>query len=223
MKRFLIIMSILAVLCGTVWAATYNDFTSGDLTLSRSAIEPVKDYIPFIQYRQFNFGHANLNSGSGVTNGDVVTLFNVLQDTIIEEFGYRVTTAALRSGVSAELGDGNDIDGFVGNDYTDKGIPFIDLSTTSTGVSHFGTFAGPNYSGSTQFMVGGVSIYVGGTSTPMEVNSNNGPYFTSGASFYLSDDTIDMTVYVPKDGTTLYSGTTPIFEAYIKGFKRLVP
>lgn len=244
-KRISILTSILAALMIVygAWAATYTDFVSGDLTLSRSGIDPQPNWVPFIQYREFDFGHANINDGSGVTNGDIVRLFNVTADTYVEEIGYRVTRASLKSGTSAEIGDGNDADGYVGNDITTNRVPFVDLSNTSAGISKFnvsGTFLdGQNDGGATTFTLSGVSISllspVNGAGVTvfggLYMASNNGPYFTdnSGASFYGSNDTIDMTVYVDKSfdptstSITSGSGVTPRFEAYIKGFKRVVP
>jgi len=234
-KKLFIMIGILAVLFFgfNAGAATYSDFTSGDLTLSRSGLEPVHNYTPFIQYRQFDFGHANLNDGSGVTNGSVVRLFNVTENTFIEEIGIRVTTAALYSGVSAEVGDGTDIDGFVGNSLTSKGIAFIDLSTDSSGISRWGAW-GISTTGSTDFQLSGVSVTIGlsppsGTGTSAYISSstvasNAGPFFTSGISPYIGSDTIDMTVYTGSNTTAgSASGTTPVFEMYIRGFKRVVP
>ena len=214
-KKLFILISILAVLFlgFNAGAATYSDFTSGDLTLSKSGLEPVHNYVSFIQYRQFDFSHANLHDGSGVTNGDVIRLFNITENTYIEEFGIRVTTAAIKSGTSAEIGDGADIDGFVGNGYTGV-IPFVDLSTVSSGASRWQAMRQSTY------VVSGVSVNSNGTYA-----SNLGPYFNGGVSPYIGPDTIDMTVYVDKAFSpgAGWSGVTPTFEAYIKGFKRVVP
>jgi hypothetical protein len=239
-KHLTLIIAALALVViggGMAISATYSDFTSGDVTLSRSAIEPVHDYLPFIQYRKFDFGATGLNGGSGVTNGDVVKLFNVAANTYIEEFGYRVTTAAVKSGTSAEVGDTKDPDGYIGNDYdmSKHGIPFLDLSSTMTGVS-FWNWIGTNFlktgSGSSYFFLGGVSYVItesAGTAGLQTIvpYSNHGPYFTSnsGLSPYIGGDTINMTVYVDKTHApgSGKNGVTPVFEAYIKGFRRVVP
>ena len=238
-KKFMlsiILGLLLMVPVGTVQSATYSDFTSGDNMLTRSALAPIHNYLPFIHYRTFDFSSGSLNDGSGVTNGDVVRLFNVDKDTIIEEFGIRITTASLQgqsatgqSGTSAEVGDGSDIDGFVGNNIEANRIPFIDLSNIRSSVSKwnlnpFPIMDGVIDGGATTFTLSGVSIS-GVSSDPymITLDSNCGPFFSSGASPYLSPDTIDMTVYVDKafsPGAT-WSGVTPIFEAYIKGFKRV--
>lgn len=234
-KRFTLCFAALALIVvggGMAISATFTDFTSGDIKLSKSALEPAHNYVAFVNYRKFDFGDANLNGGSGVTNGDVIQLFNVPENTYIEEIGYRVTTAALQSGTSAEVGDGADIDGFVGNDYTSKGVAFFDLSKTSNGVSRW-ALTGIYTTGATDSQISGVSMTVGlspptgaGTSafiSSITYASNHGPYFTSGISPYIGKDTIDMTIYVDKSFNpgTGKRGVTPVFETYIKGFKRV--
>ena len=235
-KYFITLALVLSLFLGIgVQAATYTDFTSGDIMLSQPALSPVYDYVPFIHYRQFDLGDPSINEGTGVTNGDVVELFNVDPNTFIEEFGIRVTTAALISGTSAEVGDGADIDGYVGhNEVRDADtIPWIDLSSISSGVSAW-RLAGPVSSGASHFAIAGVSHYmtsaagIGVSALTFTSTTNLGPYFTdaSGASPYIEEgDTIDMTVYVDLDAmvTASTTGVTPVFEAYIRGFKRVVP
>jgi len=218
-KKLFMIFILAALFMGfNAGAATLSDFTSGDMELSRSGLEPVHNYTPFIQYRQFDFGNASLQDGSGVTNNDVVRLFNVTENTIIVEIGVRVTTAALYSGCSAEIGDGTNIDGFVGNDYTAWGVPYIDLSTVSSGISRW-QLLGPN------LLPSGVTVADHTTNLMGALVANQGPFFYSGGSPYIGADTIDMTVYT---NSTVYdtgnaSGVTPVIEVYIKGFKRVVP
>ena len=232
--NLLIAAALFLSLSMTVQAATYTDFTSGDINLSQPALSPVWEYVPFIHYRQFDLGSPSLNDGTGVTNGDVVRLFNIGANTFIEEFGIRVTTAALISGVSAEVGDGADIDGYVGNNEVRHAAsaPWIDLSALSTGGVSAWRLVGPVTSGASFFAMAGVSVYVTNTGAGAEAitltaTTNMGPYFTnvSGASPYLGEgDTIDMTIYVDKafaPGTS--TGVTPVFEAYVRGFKRVVP
>lgn len=232
-KRIFTIFAVLLLvgISGTAMAATYNDFVSDDKILAKSALEPVHDYVAFINYRQFNFGHANINGASGVTNGDVIRLFNVPPNTFIEEFGYRVTTAAVITGTSAIVGDGANTSGFVANTYTTNGVPFVDLSSAKNGVSRWNVY-GPSTNGTTDFVLSGVSTTIsigGGTGGAaiygVAMASNAGTYFTSGISPYIGGDTIDMTVYVDKafNPGTGKAGVTPVFEAYIKGFKRVVP
>ena len=226
----LLIAAALFLSLGTaVQAATYTDFTSGDIMLTQPALSPIYDYVPFMHYREFDFSSAGINEGTGVTNGDVVQLFNVLANTIITEFGIRPTTASLKSGTTAEVGDGDDPDGYVGHANI-SGLPYIKLDGTQSGVSvwrHIGLIQ----SGASEFMMSGVSVVQsnvgdGITSMTNTLTTNHGPYFTSGygQKLYTSADTIDMTFYVDKafaPGTS--TGVTPVFEAYIKGFKRVVP
>ncbi len=235
-KYFITFALVLSLFLGIgVQAATYTDFTSGDIMLSQPALSPVYDYVPFIHYRQFDLGDPSINEGSGVTNGDIVELFNVDPNTFIEEFGIRVTTAALISGTSAEVGDGADIDGYVGHNETRdaNSAPWINLSKVNSGVSVW-KLIGPLTSGASYFAIAGVSFYqsasggIGVSDLTFNATTNAGPYFTdiSGASPYMEEgDTIDMTVYADLDAmvTASTTGVTPVFEAYIRGFKRVVP
>ena len=238
-KKLIAICAFLVALSGMAWGATYSDFVQSDTTIGKSGLEPIHNYVAFYHYRVFDFGDSAFNSGTGVSNADVVRLFNVEPNTIIEEMGYRVTTAAVISGTSAEIGDGKDIDGFVGHDYAAYGMPFFDLSTANSGITWWGVrrfpisangwTAGGTDGGISSFMVSGVSIGVdlgpSGSSTfeAVHVSSNEGPYFSSGASPYIDSDTLDMTLYTNKDYvlTSGYTGVTPVFEFYIKGFKRV--
>lgn len=237
MKKLFTILAIIflgTVSFGPVQAATFTDFTSGNMTLSQPALTPVHTYVPFMHYRKFDLGHASFNEGTGVTNGGIVELFNVAPNTFIEEFGIRITRASIYSGVSAEVGDGTDIDGFVGNTFAANGVPFVDLSTvvseiTKWNLSPFPIFQGIDDGGSTTFVLSGVSISVIHQSasgvSPLQgitLNSNHGPFFSSGASPYITKDTIDMTIYTGSNAHSTRSGTTPVFEAYIRGYRRVI-
>lgn len=232
-KRIVLIVAVLAICAtgGFVGAATFSDFTSGDLKLSRSAIDPSPDYVPFIQYRKFDFNDSAFGSGSGVTGTDVGRLFNVGKDTFITEFGF-MNLRPLHTGTSATVGDGNDTSGYVASTYShyntaagneiSKGVPFIDFTTVGTGVSVW-RYMGPMSGGAGYVITNGVSQYYSGSSgsTAWTVAHNYGTYFTqSGISCYGSADTIDMTFLTDK---ACGSRVTPYFEAYIKGFKRVVP
>ena len=251
-KKLISILIFALLVSGTAWGATYTDFTSGDNTLSRSAVNPEHDYVNFIHYREFDLGASGLNEGSGVTRGDVIRLFEVEANTIITEIGLRVTTAAVYNGVYADLGDGNDPNGYV-NSHTGQtvyGIPYVDLSHTYSGITRFSAEGYPftsayhigdagatgDNTGASTFVVSGVSVTFNmnsvagadisaGVSTIgyVEMQTNLGPYFSSGITPYLDGDTIDLTIYtdtadVLPIGST---GVTPVFEAYIKGFKRV--
>jgi hypothetical protein len=236
-KRLTLIIAALALIAvggGMAISATYTDFTSGDIKLSKSGIEPTANWMPFVDYRKFDLGDANINAGSGVTHGDVVRLFNVEENTYIEEFGFRCTTAAVKSGTSAEVGDGADIDGYVGNTYSKYTvaptyhIPGIDFDAAGTGVSRW-AYIGELTAGAGFINMSGISFYYTGLTgtTAWGAASNHGAYFTSqsGISPYIGKDTIDMTFYVDKSFApgAGKAGVTPVFEAYIKGFKRVVP
>jgi len=211
---------LIFALAGTGIAATYSDFTGDNLTLSRPGLSPVHDYTPFIQYRTFNLGSTALNSGSGVTHGDVVRLFNVLANTYIEQIGIRITTAAsYTSSVSAEVGDGADIDGYIGHANYSGGDNFINFGAVSSGISVWG-YIGETFAGTSAFMLSGVSLQ--DNDGTQALSTNLGAYFTgSGLSPYIGPDTIDMTVYNGSVATTQGAGVTVVFEAFIKGFKRL--
>jgi len=200
---------ILIGLSGQGKAATLSDFVTGDHILSQSGYDPgTQARVPFYQARKFDFGAATLKGGSGVSNNDVVRLFTIPKDTIIMEIGIIVDTAAVNSGVSGEVGDGADIDGYVGNDNTAAGVPFIDLSTATSGASVW------QYTG-LKGLVSGASPAAG------TFTHNMGPYFsTKGASPYQTNsDTIDMTVYTPVEAAkTPWSGATPVFRMWVKGF-----
>jgi hypothetical protein len=240
-KRFAMIFLVLLVcgMGGPVTAATYSDFVTGDLKLSKSALEPTSNWMPFVDYRKFDLSDQNINGGSGVTTGDVVRLFNVSSNTYIEEFGFRCTTAAVKSGTSAAIGDGATAAGFVATTYS----PYASAATarynssyvnfdaaSSSGVSVW-RFIGPLHAagpGSFSVMLSGVSMNQSNSgASPWVVNANHGTYFTgqSGISPYINADTIDATFYVDKSFNpgTGKAGVTPVFEAYIKGFKRVVP
>lgn len=223
MKRFILFMSVLVALagivfCGTVGAATYSDYVTGNITLTQPAIEPVTEYVPFIQYRKFDFSNAAIHGGSGVTNGDVVKLFNIPRDSFIEEIGF-MNLRALHSGTSATIGDAVDADGYIANSYYSS-MEFLDLSKIQTGVTRWKNI-GPTFSGTSYWYTQGVSVYQAGTNT-LTTQTNHGAYFIRGVSPYAGPGgTINMTFYVNTNLALVTVGVTPYFEAYIKGFKRV--
>jgi hypothetical protein len=228
-KRVILLIAVLALVVvggGMALSATYSDFTSGNKAIAKSGIEPVHNYLPFIDYRKFDFGSAALNGGSGVTNGDVIKLFNVPANTYIDGFGIRVTTAAVASGTSCEVGDGADTDGYVDNANL-NGVGFINLSEAQTGVSMWNYIGINSSSAVSSFIIGGVKAVGSAYTGSYTLTTNHGAYFTalSGLSPYIGPDTIDMVIHVDNQFApgTGKSGVTPVFEAYIKGFKRVVP
>jgi hypothetical protein len=233
-KRLLTTLVLALVLvgfvAGTAMAATISDFTSGNKSLSKAGIEPTQNWIPFVQYRKFDLNSSALST-SGVTNADVIRLFNVTKNTFITEIGF-MNLRALHTGTSAVIGDGNSASGYITNDYSSYvspklgiGVPFLDLTTVGSGLSVW-QYMGQINSGSGYFARSGISMYVaGGTGTAGATTwaqaHNYGTYFTrSGITCYADNDTIDMTIYVDKS-VGLTSRVTPYFEAYIKGFKRV--
>lgn len=224
-KRVILLIAVLALVVvggGMAISATYSEYTSGSKALSKSAVEPVHNYLPFIDYRKFDLSSVAIHGGSGVTNGDVIKLFNIAPNTYITGIYFR-NMRGLHAGTSAEVGDTSDADGYIGNDYTD--LPFIDLdNAASAGVSVWQN-VGPFHSGVSNVQFSGVSLYVPGpfsTSSYLSLRSNHGPLFKTGISPYVGGDTINMTIYVDKVMTPL-TGVTPYFEMAIEGFKRVVP
>lgn len=157
---------------------------------------------------------------SGVTNGDIINLTYLPANTLVKSIGIMVTRAAIKSGTSAEVGDGADADGYIGNDYTSYSIPYVDLANATSGISIW-AYKGPITGGAGFIIESGVSHWINetkGTST-WAVTHNYGPYFTnaSGISPYISAKShIDMTVYVDK---TASAGVTPAFKYLIECVK----
>jgi len=216
MKKFYTVtLSILLAIClvSPVLSATYDDYVSegGNSKLSQSAYDPGPNArVLFIEARAFDFSSTSFNSGSGVTHNDVVKLLDIPKDTYIVGIGFR-NLRACQSGTSAEMGDGADIDGYIGNTNTSE-VQYLDFSAVMSGMSIWQ--AGDLQGG----FISGVSMSGGYGS---EYTSNHGAYFTGGGgvSCYQSPDTLDMTFYVG-NGLEASSGVTPHFELMVWGFKR---
>lgn len=174
------------------FGATYTDFVTGNAQVSQPAFDPGPNskYV-FIQARRINLGDADFNGGSGVTNGDVVQLLTVPDNTIVREFGVRVTTVALTAGASMYVGTGDDTDSFV----TTGGIALTTTGAATTGSSVFQ-------------LVGNTTVLAA---------QQSGAYFTgSGVSPFVGGDTIDAVIQTdpanPSNGGA--SGVTPVFEVW---------
>lgn len=215
MKRFWGILATVLVIAGLmtipVQAATYNDYVSGgtNQALGQSAYDPgTGSRLMFFQARTFDLNSSKF-SASGVTQNDVLPLFDVPKNTYILGFGFRnLRGLGSVSGVSAEVGDGADIDGYVGNDYTSNGVPFIDLTAANSGASVW-QFTGP------LGLASGASV--ASSDTNITFVGNQGVYFKTGLSPYVGPDTIDMKFYVNKQKVAV-TGATPYFEAWVWGF-----
>jgi hypothetical protein len=166
-------MALVALVAGTVWAATYSDWVTGNINLSKSAYEPAVDNMKFVQKRLINIGDtAFANYATGVTDDDVVRCLNIPDDTILTSVGIYVVTgpAASSSGVSATLGFGDDPDGICSE---------------------------------LDFTAGGTSVwYVRGNSTVLAALKTGADFNTSGVSPIFSADTIDLTFLLDKAGST---------------------
>lgn len=193
-------------------ATTYNDFISGDATLSKAAYDPgPNSKIFFMESRKFDFSSSNLNAGNGVTLDDKVNLFTVPKGTYLMGFGIRVLTATVNSGTSCTIGDSGGATTLVGNTST-GGYQYIRLDKTNVSGASIWQCGLMGTAG--QLTLSGVSLATGSG----VLNAGNmGAAFSSGVSCYDSKDTIYMTV---KNDKLMTNGATPIFEAFIWGFKK---
>lgn len=210
-KFFLLIVTFIWALSGVAWATTYSDFVSGNISVSMPAHTPTDEYVMFMQKRVFDFGDSGFNAGSGVTGGDTVKMFNIPAGTYVMGFGYKVNTASIMSGTSALVGDTGVSDYYVKNNYTGR-IPFVDLSKVTTGASiwTFNLYGSQIQSGVSQ------------NGDNLENFHNYGIAGASGVTCYNYKDTINMTLQVDKAFApgAGYSGVTPVFEAFIWGFRK---
>jgi len=205
-KIFIALVSLVVAVSFATWlahAATYDDYvsTGANSALSQSAYDPgTGSKVMFLQSRHFDLDAATLNSGSGVTGGDVIQLFEVPPNTYIIGAGVRVTRASgtNTSGTTATIGDGTDPDGYVK-------------------LGNFGVnFDATNASGASVWTHQGFETGVTPSYGDMTTASNTGSFFSGGLSPYIGPDTIDMTIYVDKVHTA--SGVTPAFDAWVWGF-----
>ena len=197
-KKTLLFIAIFALLfSGGVFAATYDDYVEAGAnpTHSKSAFDPgPQSRLMFFQARAFDFSSSALNGGSGVTDDDVIQLFDIPPNTYIMGFGFRITRAACMTGTSCTIGDGVDPDGIV---EIDAGI------LTSTTLSN-----------ASVFQVSGALT----ENTQMDLGADFDQ--DAGISPYIGGDTIDMVIYSDKAGTgnVNASGVTPAFDAWVWGF-----
>lgn len=171
-RKLSIVVAVLLLIASMGYAATYSDFVSGNNRLSQSAYQPQDEKSVWVQSRYINLGDSNFNSGSGVTNGDVVRCLTVPAGTIITEVGIYVVTGpiASASGVSATLGDGADPNGYC-----------TELDFTAGGTTVW---------------------YTRGSLTNLSATKAGAYNNISGVSLYDGEDTIDLVFLVDQQDST---------------------